>query len=92
MAELRSQPSFPILDSQGVQDILMANQDILTKRNLLCDFASEILYETCSIAGINTASLPLQRNTIFPTVDAMATALLGHSAVRSLNYLIVAII
>jgi hypothetical protein len=69
------------INCDEAQNILSTPQDILTKRNKLWDLSPDILYETCSIAGIDTALLPLQRSSIFPTTEAMITALLSHTGV-----------
>jgi len=81
MAELRSQPDFIGIDSQEAQDILSSGQDSLVKRNRLRDLSVEILYEACSLAGLDTVCLPLQCSSIYPTADAMITALLDHRGV-----------
>jgi hypothetical protein len=85
MAEARSQQQSMQINCDEAQNILSTPQDILTKRNKLRDLSPDILYETCSIAGIDTALLPLQRSTVFPTTEAMITALLSHTGVSLIS-------
>jgi hypothetical protein len=85
MAEARSQPQSIQINCDAAQNILVTPQDILTKRNKLRDLSPDILYETCSIAGIDTTLLPLQRSSIFPTTEAMITVLLSHTGVSVIS-------
>jgi hypothetical protein len=90
MAAVHSNPTFPLVDSQEVQDILLSTHDTLAKKNMLRDISAEVLYETCSIAGIDTSTLPLQRRSIYPTTEAMIEVLVEHLGVCfrvSLRYL-----
>ena len=81
MDEVRASSDFKAIDCQEAQEILLSTSDVLAKRNALRDLSPSILYETCSLAGVDTASLALQRGSIYPTVDAMTTALVDHSGV-----------
>jgi hypothetical protein len=81
MAEVCSQPNCSHINTEKAQNILSTSQDILAKKNKLRDLSSDILYEACSLAGIDTASLSPQRGSIFPTTEAMIAALLDHQSV-----------
>jgi hypothetical protein len=81
MVETHSQPHCMQINCDEAQNILSTPQDILTRRNKLRDLSPDVLYEACSIAGIDTTPLPLQRSSIFPTTEAMITVLLGHAGV-----------
>lgn len=74
-----SQPSAVVIDSQVVQDILSLPTDDASRKNRLVDLPLETLYESCSLAGIDTSSMPLHRGSIYPTEETMSSALLKHT-------------
>jgi hypothetical protein len=81
MEALYSDPMFPSVDSHDAQEILLSTQDTLAKRNRLRDLSVEILYKTCSLAGIDTSTLPLQRRSVYPSAEAMIGVLVDHQGV-----------
>jgi hypothetical protein len=79
---LHADPTASLVDSHEAEDILLSTQDMLAKQNILRDFSVEILYKTCSRAGIDTSTLPLQRGSIYPPAEAMIELLVDHHGVR----------
>jgi hypothetical protein len=87
MKESRGLPGFHRIDVQDAVNFVLSDQPQLAKTNRLRDLSPEALFELCSLAGIDTALLPLQRKSIFPRSDAMITALLAHTGVSDSNFL-----
>lgn len=83
MKELRCQTGFIRINVQDAVDALLSNQDHLFKQNILWDLPSDALFELCSLAGIDTSSLPLQRRSIYPTSEAMIKCLLDSPMVSN---------
>jgi hypothetical protein len=81
MKELRSLPDFPRINVHEAVACVLSQQPLLVKTNRLRDLSPDSLFEMCSLAGIDTALLPLQRKSIFPKSDSMINALLQHTSV-----------
>ena len=86
MKELRELPGFYQIDVQDAVEFVLSDQSLLAKTNKLWDLPPEALFELCSLAGIDTALLPLQRKSIFPKSDVMITALLTHTGVSDPSF------
>jgi hypothetical protein len=79
MNKLRSLPNSPRIDAQEAIACVLSEQPLLVKTNRLRDLSPDGLFEMCSLAGIDTAPLPLERKSIFPKSDSMINALLQHT-------------
>lgn len=91
MKLVRSHPDFERPNVTGIVAVLQSDEPALTKQNQLQDLPPDILFELCTLAGIDTTFLPVRRKSIFPTSESMVQALICHSHVSAQSKCLVTI-